>query len=283
MLGKLKERIGKNRYVGDLLTDADKMNRGVKRTLFLVEGVLKLLVKHKFNLFDYTDEVNAVKHNGYIFEFSRCKMDFKMFLPHYEEDFLQQQIVNYANFYEHRELNYLREKVIPHNAVILDIGANIGNHTVFFGKVCKAKKIICFEPVYETYETLCRNIELNNLDKIVVTNNVALGNIAGKAKIKYFDSKQIGSTQVEEAADGDISMARLDDFIFDRIDFIKIDVEKYEFYLLKGAKNTLIVHSPVIFIEIFDDCFEDVNAILEDYHYKKCETVAPFNYIYRKR
>lgn len=249
---------------------------------YSLRGVLKLLVKHKFNLFDYTDEINDVKRNGYIFGFNRCGMDFRMYLPHYEEDILQQQIVNYSNFYEHRELNYLREKVIPHNAVILDIGANIGNHTVFLGKVCKAKKIICFEPVYETYKTLCRNIELNNLDKIAVANNVALGNIAGKAKIKYFNPKQIGSTQVEESSDGDLSMARLDDFAFDRIDFIKIDVEKYELYLLKGARNTLTVHSPVIFIEIFDDCFRDVNAILEEYHYKKCETVAPFNYIYRK-
>lgn len=243
---------------------------------------MSLLLEHRFNLFDYEDEVRAVRNNNYRFKFRKHNTEFEFFLPNYEEDLLQYLIVNYANFYEHRELEYLRKNVIPRNAVILDIGANIGNHTVFFGKVCKAKKIYCFEPVDETYKTLCKNIELNGLENVAAANNVALGNVSGKAKIKFFNPRQIGSTQVEEAPDGDMNMARLDDYTFDRIDFIKIDVEKYELNLLKGARETLTKHSPAIFIEIFDDCFQGVNAVLEKYHYRKQETVAPYNYLYRK-
>lgn len=282
MLRRVKEKLGESRYVGDLLTKADRLNGGCKRILFLTGGVLSLFIKHRFNLFDYEDEVRAVRNNNYRYKFHRCNIEFEFFLPHYEEDYIQRQIVNYANFYDNRQLYYLRKNVITRNAVILDIGANIGNHTVFFGKVCRAKRIYCFEPVAETYETLCKNIELNGLENVVVANNVALGSVSGKAKIKFFDSKQIGSTQVEETSDGDLSMARLDDYTFDRIDFIKIDVERYEFNLLKGARETLVKHSPIIFIEIFDDCFQDVNAVLEEYHYRKQETVAPYNYVYRK-
>lgn len=38
MLRKLKGRFGESRYIGDLLTDADKMNRGANRMLFLIGG-----------------------------------------------------------------------------------------------------------------------------------------------------------------------------------------------------------------------------------------------------
>ena len=243
----------------------------------------KLLLEHKFDLFDYMNEVNAVKENGYKFRFERYGMNFEFYLPHYEEDLLQHIIVNYANFYENVELDYLRKEIIPRDAVVLDIGANIGNHTVFFGKVCGAKRIYCFEPVHETYETLCENIELNGLDNIVTANNTALGSISGKAKIKYYDPKQIGSTQVEEAEDGDMQMARLDDYAFERIDFIKIDVETYEYNLLKGAKETFTKHSPIVFIEILEENFNKVNALLEEYGYSHIETVGVINHLYRKR
>lgn len=130
---------------------------------------------------------------------------------------------------------------------------------------------------------------MNHIEDKVVANNVALGNVLGKARIKYFDPSNIGSTQVEEADDGELSMKRLDDYEFERIDFIKIDVEKYEYDLLLGAKNTLCKHSPGLYIEIFDDCFSKVDKLLREYGYygyiisgSEYDASIPKNYIYQK-
>lgn len=240
------------------------------------------LWKHKFNLWDYMHEVEDVKKNGYLFTYKRYGVSVTMYLPCYEKDWIQKNIVNYADFYESRELEYLRENIIPRDSMILDIGANIGNHTVFFGKICKAKKIYCFEPVAETFDILSENVRLNNLEDIVVLNNVALGDKTGNAKIKHFNPDNSGSTQVEASDDGNMKLARLDDYEFQTVDFIKIDVEGYEYNLLLGARETLKKHSPVIFIEIFDNKFKATNKLLEEYGYKMETTVAPYNYIYRK-
>lgn len=62
-------------------------------------------------------------------------------------------------------------------------------------------------------------------------------------------------------------MKRLDDYEFERIDFIKIDIEGYEFYCLEGAKNTLSKHSPVIYVEISDNYFSKVDRLLRSYGY----------------
>ena len=282
MFSRKKTELLNNRYVYEVIKRTDGMKPGIKRKLFRVVGLVAELVKHRFNLWDYRHEIDLVKKNDFTYNFERYGKTITMYLPHYEEDRIQKGIVEYSDFHEAIELEYLRDTFLKEGSVILDIGANIGNHTVFFSKICNAEKVYAFEPVAETYDTLCRNISLNHIEDTVVAYNVALGSVSGKAKIKYFDSLNIGATQVEEADDGNISMKRLDDYEFERIDFIKIDVEKYEYDLLQGAKNTLSKHSPIILIEIFDDCYSKTDKLLRDYGYANSYTLSTNNYIYKK-
>lgn len=228
---------------------------------------------------DLVDE--SIDRNNYIYSFERYEKNITMFLPNYKVDHIQKRIVKQSDFVESYELEYLRNAFLQGGNVILDIGANIGNHTVFFSKICNAKKVYAFEPIAETYNILCRNISLNHIEDTVIAYNVALGNVPGNAKIKNFSLLNIGGTTVEEADDGDISMKRLDDYEFERIDFIKIDVERYEHELLKGAKKTLAKHSPVIFIEIFDDCFSKVDKLLRSYGYTRSHSIK-YNHVYTK-
>lgn len=283
MFNNIKSELKNNRYMHRVIERTIRMKPGIKRNLFFMRGLVVELVKHRFNLWDYRYEIGLVKKNNFTYSFERYGKNITMYLPHYEEDYIQKGIVEYADFYEEVELEYLRNTFLKEGDVILDIGANIGNHTVFFSKVCNAEKVYAFEPAAETYETLCRNISLNNIGDKVVAYNVALGSASGKAKIKHFDPLNIGTTQVEEADDGNINMKRLDDYEFERIDFIKIDVEEYEYDLLQGAKNTLNKHSPVILVEIFADYFSKVDKLLRDYGYANDYTVSTNNYIYRKR
>ena len=83
-----------------------------------------------------------------------------------EGEYVQKKIYYEKDYYERDILDEIK-KNIPSNSVILDIGANIGNHTVFFCKECNAKKVYAFEPVSITFEILQKNIAINNLETVV--------------------------------------------------------------------------------------------------------------------
>lgn len=278
----INSKLLENRYISHLLFDISDIPDGWKKDLLLFGGVIDILGKHKFHLWDYQDEIDAVAENGFMFEFIRNGVKIHMYVPQYQTDWVQSRIVKFADFYETNELEYLRKKVIKKGGCILDIGANIGNHTVFFAKLCHAKSIYAFEPMPDVFNILCRNVEINHVDSIVKLNNIALGSQCGKAKIKFLSPGNTGVTQIEASDDGNMQLARLDDFTFERIDFVKIDVEKYEYNLLLGAKQTLKEHSPIIYIEIWGEQYRKVNNLLNSYGYRKIMELAQCNYIYKK-
>ena len=279
---QLKQRLAENRY----LAKVRRKNRypsGIRRKIYTLGGVIDVCIRHRFCIWDYLKETENVKNNGYVFNFQKCKRKIRMYLPRYEVDYLQKQIVNYAEFYETEELDFLRKNVLKPGMDILDIGANIGNHTVYFGSVCRAASIHSFEPVRYFHEILCTNVTLNGLNDVVKTHNTALGKVTGKARIRMFRPQELGSTQIEAGEDGDMDIKRLDDFSFDNIDFIKIDVEKSEYDLLLGAEKTLKKHSPVIFIEIFREKYDQVNRLLNRYGYYCNREISDNNYLYEKQ
>lgn len=63
-----------------------------------------------------------------------------MYVPLFLRDGIQRVIANSKNFFEVEILNDLK-KYIPRDAIVVDIGANIGNHTVFFQKSPMQKSI----------------------------------------------------------------------------------------------------------------------------------------------
>ena len=59
--------------------------------------------------------------------------EIQLYIPYATFDFIQRNIVRSNNFFEHRELELLRQRIdIKAKPIIYDIGANIGNHTVYF-------------------------------------------------------------------------------------------------------------------------------------------------------
>ena len=66
-------------------------------------------------------------------------------------------------------LHFLRE-----GDMFFDIGANIGSYTILASGHCKAKTI-CFEPIEQTFKTLQKNIDLNQLHDLAIAKNVGLG------------------------------------------------------------------------------------------------------------
>jgi FkbM family methyltransferase len=140
---------------------------------------------------------------------------------------------------------------------MLDIGAHSGTYTISLAENCN--HVYAFEPQKMTYYSLCGSVALSNL-KNVTCINYGLGSQeqVGKQKLNIISQDGGGSSlhnnncnnvfQTEE-----IEIKTLDDFGFDNIGFIKIDVEDNELQVLEFAQNTLkISNYPPILFEMND-------------------------------
>lgn len=171
-----------------------------------------------------------------------------------------------GGFYEaHRNglLAYMyQRKDFYKNKTVLDIGACIGNHSLFFEKIL-GMKVKSIEPQPDNYKHLVDNIELNNSN--VDSINVALGNHKGRVAMKYQDKNNIGMFQVAEGDETDI--VTLDSLNL-KADIIKIDVEHYNTPLLQGGKDT-IKGAKQVFIECeSDEILAETNVLMTQYGFK---------------
>lgn len=169
-----------------------------------------------------------------------------------------------GRFYEEKFLDYIAKQKIE--GVYIDAGANIGNHTTFFGLFAPSSTVLSFEPNPKVYEYLNKNVQSNNLGKKVKTYNLALGDKAGTCSLIINPLDENGGTKVTDG--GDIEQRKLDDFIDQKIGMIKIDVEGYEKNVLLGAKKILKKYIPELFIEITSkEEYATIFGILKDYGY----------------
>lgn len=210
----------------------------------------------------------------------------KFYLPFYRTDYIQQKIITENNYYEAGDLNYIckewRNGIIGRSiesGLVLDIGANIGNHTLFFCNECGAVFVHCFEPISSTRKVLEKNIEINHLSKRVRIHPVAAGSTSGRARITYYDKNNIGSTMLASEATGEIPIVSIDDLVFAKeIKLIKIDVEGFELEVIKGCMKTIRSNHPYIMIEIREEFMAEIRALLEPLSYK-FDQLSGINYL----
>lgn len=177
-----------------------------------------------------------------------------------KEDFIQKSICKSKTFYEMEMLETVF-KIIPPKGIILDIGANIGNHTLFFSSIC-GLETYAFEPSSKIRKILEKNIEINNLAKKVHVMPFALGNKNKKAKLFFPNSSNMGMARIMEKSDGiaeDVIVKRLDDFEINDVVLMKIDVEDMELDVLTGSIETIRKNRPIIFAEL--RTADDYNAV----------------------
>jgi FkbM family methyltransferase len=180
---------------------------------------------------------------------------------------------------------FVKELYEP-NTNMIDIGAHIGTFTLIMSKyLSDDSKIFSFEPVF--YDILTKNINDNNLDNKVIVFNNGLSNKQTKFSsfnldlTKYmgygcFSFKKIQNDQYKfsdnlNSTSSGINFYRLDDFNFENVSFIKLDVEFFESEILEGSIETIFRNKPTILIELFlitpvldksQSCHEDFEASL---------------------
>lgn len=136
---------------------------------------------------------------------------------------------------------------------VVDAGANIGAHTVYFAKIVgPLGQVLAFEPQRILFQMLCGNIALNRYDNVVAV-NVALGSELGAAvvpKIDYEKGGNFGGMSLGEGKGGEeVPVKTLDSYDLPSCHLIKIDVEGMEQAVLKGAEVLLQKHRPLLYVE----------------------------------
>ena len=166
------------------------------------------------------------------------------------------------------ELDHLAQLIglCAPDPVILDIGANIGVHTLFFSELAGPRgRVHAFEAQRIVYQMMMGNLALNSIEN-VHGYGVAVGRAPGTLKLPPVDYAKpwnfggmglvtespdpqfAHGTPERAAADRNeiIPVVTLDSLNLGRVDFIKIDVEGMEEDVLRGAARTLDVSRPLI-------------------------------------
>ena len=196
-------------------------------------------------------------------------------LPDAQDDYLQRVILRTRGFYEARLLAMVAALgLVGPGSVVCDIGANIGNHTVYFTKVMGAAKVLAFEPQGHCHATLTDNIALNGLQDRAVAYNCLIGAVTGNGTLSRFNARNLGGTSFAASDLGDLPLFALDEVIepddLARLDLIKIDVEGMQMEVLQGAEGVLDKQRPAIWIELLprENAFDPVRLYLERFGYK---------------
>jgi FkbM family methyltransferase len=171
-------------------------------------------------------------------------------------------------FYELAELKCLHEDVGPRKSIV-DVGANIGNHSVYFIHFFSCEALTIIEPYPVAMHHLLANISLNFKPGLELSlYPYALGSVPGTASIIPPSDFNIGLTQVREGGDGPVQVRLGDDVLRGRpVDLIKIDVEGMELSVLGGLLQTLREQAPALYIEVSERSKSEVTEILEAHRY----------------
>jgi len=198
-----------------------------------------------------------------------------------QEDAIYRTIVQTRCFYEIDLLEYMysiRHYFRKENGTAVDVGANIGNHSIFMQSFLTAN-LISIEPNPKVLAILHRNLKQNINNYSIY--DCAVGETAGMGSIFLPDGAKnnVGMAKIDlDGHDNNITITTLDAIVErwntthnmdSNISIIKIDVEGMEMAALKGAKNTIQKHKPHLFIEAATiEEFGEVNSYLRSLGYK---------------
>jgi len=148
-------------------------------------------------------------------------------------------------------------------AVIYDIGANVGVYALALAADSPGRRLVAVEPTPRTCTHLRANVDCNDLGDRIEIIEAGVGDAEGTqqffvstyAELSGFDRESATRWEAEIAATVDVPVRRVDTIAADHEppDAIKIDVEGASPAVLRGARETLATHKPTLFIEIHEE------------------------------
>lgn len=175
---------------------------------------------------------------------------------------------------------------------VLDVGANIGIMTVHLANKLPNSTVHAFEPVPDNLSVLKKIIAKFNLKKIkihAVAVGETIGNVQmilpkqGKTRMQGLSHvKHESITEWNEGEEFEVPLNTLDNLLNgEPIQGIKIDIENFEFYALKGGRRILESNHPIIYAELWDNenrvnCMELLNGLNYHAHVVVNNSLVPY-------
>ncbi|MGI9288181.1 MAG: FkbM family methyltransferase [Pseudomonadales bacterium] len=175
----------------------------------------------------------------------------------FENDHIGQKIIK-TGLYERDSLAYINQILAKMSKpIVLDVGANIGNHTLSFST--RAGKVFAFEPVPKVFSLLASNVDQNAL-KNVEAINIALSNTNEESELFMATDGNVGASSFDKRTDNvePVTVTKrvgdewVEELGIDQIDLLKIDVEGHELFVLLGLEQSIRRYRPFIIME-WDD------------------------------
>lgn len=166
--------------------------------------------------------------------------------------------------YYEPELTSLCNQHITPETDVLDIGANIGFHSVLFAGLVGSGRVLAVEPTSSALGRLTRNLARNNATDKVTVHHGAVSDAAGSVEIKVIPGREefstLGEMSHQAVAGEQWSVEKVEcdtlDALVQRYElapkFIKVDVEGFEHQVFSGGAHTLSTHRPIILAELSD-------------------------------
>lgn len=158
----------------------------------------------------------------------------------------------YFKVFDYEESMFLMRTLKP-NELFVDVGANLGHFSLLAAGPARAE-VIAIEPIPSTYRKLERNVKLNKLDERIRCLNIGLGEREGN--LRFLKDRTVMNRVALEGEEGTIEIAvySLDQILKGKDPvFLKIDVEGFEYPVLKGAHQVLSNPSLMYLMLEFND------------------------------
>ena len=156
------------------------------------------------------------------------------------------------------EFSYLEAKIFEQickaGDIVIEVGANIGAHTLYLSKLVGNGFVFAFEPQRLVFQNLCANLALNSISNVFAYQE-AVSNENGTIIIpecNFKENNNFGGINIENTKNGTtVNKQKLDNFLnkIDRLKLLKIDVEGMEISVIKGASELIKKFRPMIYVE----------------------------------
>ena len=264
----------------------------------LIVGMIKLFSKILFqilNLFEYIlFKLTKKKYLGYLYDgirknsYTKVKINNKMINFFTPNEIIQYRIGTYFSK-EPETLEWIDNFIEKENSIFWDIGANIGLYSIYAATKHNKLKIFAFEPSTNNLAILTRNIHINDLSESITVNQFPLtnknnvfmmmrenefnegGGFHMYGKKTTFDDKEFFGQNNYKIYGTSIDYL-LENKILEVPDYIKIDVDGIEHFILQGAQKFLadkkIKSISIELNERFDTQIKEVLKILQNNNFK---------------
>ena len=195
-----------------------------------------------------------------ILKFPECS-----FVAYPQKKDLSRWMIRNLKMWDEKMIKLIIKQIKNDNSIFIDIGCNYGAYSIPISKIKNNLNIICFDPSRKSLDRLDENINLNNLKNLKY---FELG-IGEKKDTVYFDDdinnyKNSGSFEINNKNIGYlVNIDSIDNLIKEnkiqmkKNVYIKMDIEGYEFFALKGLVETINNYDVIIFFEFSKKILEN--------------------------